>query len=82
MTDFPTAHSVIVFRRQAGENIFVTVFWPHDGIKNVGVYGDKHSRNFGDHKTRPRTAVDQAFSALLDDLETRRIARPTLPQGS
>lgn len=49
----------------------VTVFWQNDGITNVSVYWDTHSRNFIDLKTRLCPATDQAFSALLDDLGQR-----------
>lgn len=51
----------------------VTVFWQNDGITNVSVYWDTHSRNFIDLKTRLCPVTDQAFSALLDDLEQRGI---------
>ena len=56
----------------------VTVFWPNDGITNVSVYWDTHSRNFIDLKTRLMPAADQAFSALLDDLEERGMLDETL----
>ncbi len=56
----------------------VTVFWPSDGIKNVSVYWDTHSRNFRDLKTRLMPAADQAFSALLDDLHSRGLLDETL----
>lgn len=49
----------------------VTVFWQNDGLTNVSVYWDTHSRNFIDLKTRLCPVTDQAFSALLDDLEQR-----------
>ena len=49
----------------------VTVFWQNDGLTNVSVYWDTHSRNFIDLKTRLCPTTDQAFSALLDDLEQR-----------
>ena len=48
----------------------VTVFWPNDGIKNVSVYWDTHNRNFIDLEERLMPPADQAFSALLDDLES------------
>ncbi|MFO1093900.1 MAG: DUF1501 domain-containing protein [Planctomycetaceae bacterium] len=41
----------------------VTVFWPSDGIKNVSVYWDTHSRNFIDLKQRLMPVADQAFTA-------------------
>ncbi len=56
----------------------VTVFWPNDGITNVSVYWDTHSRNFIDLKTRLCPPADQAFSALLDDLEIRGMLDETL----
>ena len=40
----------------------VTVFWPNDGLTNVSVYWDTHSRNFIDLKTRLCPVTDQAFS--------------------
>ena len=53
----------------------VTVFWQNDGITNVSVYWDTHSRNFIDLKTRLCPVTDQAFTALLEDLEAARHAR-------
>ena len=44
----------------------VTVFWPNDGIKNVSVYWDTHSRNFNDLKDRLIPVADKAFSALRE----------------
>jgi uncharacterized protein (DUF1501 family) len=54
------------------------VFWPNDGIKNVSVYWDTHSRNFIDLKERLMPVADQAFSALLDDLHQRGLLDETL----
>jgi uncharacterized protein (DUF1501 family) len=56
----------------------VTVFWPNDGIKNVSVYWDTHSKNFIDLKSRLMPVTDQAFSALLDDLDERGLLDETL----
>jgi uncharacterized protein (DUF1501 family) len=56
----------------------VTVFWQNDGITNVSVYWDTHSRNFIDLKTRLCPVADQAFSALLEDLEQRGLLDETL----
>lgn len=56
----------------------VTVFWQNDGITNVSVYWDTHSRNFIDLKTRLMPPADQAFSALLDDLDARGMLDETL----
>jgi uncharacterized protein (DUF1501 family) len=56
----------------------VTVFWPSDGIKNVSVYWDTHSRNFRDLRERLMPPADQAFSALLDDLRGRGMLDETL----
>jgi uncharacterized protein (DUF1501 family) len=56
----------------------VTVFWPNDGIKNVSVYWDTHSRNFIDLKERLIPVADQAFSALLDDLRERGMLDETI----
>jgi uncharacterized protein (DUF1501 family) len=56
----------------------VTVFWPSDGIKNVSILWDTHSRNFVDLKERLMPQADQAFSALLDDLAERGLLEETL----
>jgi len=56
----------------------VTVFWPNDGITNVSVYWDTHRRNFIDLRTRLCPVTDQAFSALLDDLNDRGLLDETL----
>jgi uncharacterized protein (DUF1501 family) len=56
----------------------VTVFWQNDGITNVSVYWDTHNRNFIDLKTRLCPASDQAFSALLEDLNQRGMLDETL----
>jgi len=56
----------------------VTVFWPNDGITNVSVYWDTHNRNFIDLKERLCPVTDQAFSALLDDLQDRGMLDETL----
>jgi uncharacterized protein (DUF1501 family) len=71
--------SVLQARRliEAGVPL-VTVFWPNDGITNVSVYWDTHSRNFIDLKTRLCPVTDQAFSALLDDLADRGMLDDTL----
>jgi hypothetical protein len=71
--------SVLQARRlvEAGVPI-VTVFWPNDGITNVSVYWDTHNRNFIDLKERLCPVTDLAFSALLDDLETRGMLDKTL----
>ena len=56
----------------------VTVFWQNDGLTNVSVYWDTHNRNFVDLKTRLMPPADQAFAALLDDLEVRGLLDETL----
>ncbi len=56
----------------------VTVFWQNDGITNVSVYWDTHNRNFIDLKTRLCPVTDQAFTALLEDLESRGMLDETL----
>lgn len=56
----------------------VTVFWQNDGIKNVSVYWDTHARNFIDLKDRLMPPADQAFSALLDDLQDRGMLEDTV----
>jgi hypothetical protein len=56
----------------------VTVFWQNDGITNVSVYWDTHNRNFIDLKSRLCPVTDQAFAALLDDLESRGMLDETL----
>lgn len=71
--------SVLQARRLVEAGVpLVTVFWPNDGITNVSVYWDTHSRNFIDLKTRLCPVTDQAFSALLDDLEARGMLDETL----
>ena len=55
-----------------------TVFWQNDGITNVSVYWDTHNRNFIDLKERLMPPADQAFSALLDDLDARGLLDETL----
>jgi hypothetical protein len=75
----PHGQSVLQARRLVERGVpLVTVFWPNDGIKNVSVYWDTHSRNFKDLKERLMPAADQAFSALLDDLAERGMLDETL----
>ena len=75
----PHGQSVLQARRliEAGVPL-VTVFWPNEGIENVSVYWDTHSRNFIDLKTRLCPTTDLAFSALLDDLRERGMLDDTL----
>jgi uncharacterized protein (DUF1501 family) len=56
----------------------ITVFWQNDGLTNVSVYWDTHNRNFIDLRERLCPATDQAFSALLEDLEQRGLLDETL----
>jgi hypothetical protein len=71
--------SVLQARRLVEAGVpLVTVFWPNDGITNVSVYWDTHSRNFIDLKTRLCPVTDRAFSALLDDLAARGLLDETL----
>jgi uncharacterized protein (DUF1501 family) len=56
----------------------VTVFWQNDGLTNVSVYWDTHNRNFIDLKTRLCPVTDQAFTALLEDLQQRGMLDETL----
>ena len=71
--------SVLQARRLVERGVpLVTVFWPNDGIKNVSVYWDTHSRNFIDLKERLIPVADQAFSALLDDLRDRGMLDETI----
>jgi uncharacterized protein (DUF1501 family) len=75
----PHGQSVLQARRLVERGVpFVTIFWPNDGIKNVSVYWDTHSRNFIDHRERLMPPADQAFSALLDDLQDRGLLEETL----
>ncbi|HJS08304.1 MAG TPA: DUF1501 domain-containing protein [Pirellulales bacterium] len=75
----PHGQSVLQARRLVERGVpLVTVFWPNDGIKNVSVYWDTHSRNFVDLKQRLIPVADQAFSALLDDLRDRGMLDETL----
>lgn len=75
----PHGQSVLQARRLIERDVpLVTVYWPNDGIKNVSVYWDTHSRNFIDLKDRLMPVTDRAFSALLDDLEDRGMLDDTL----
>ncbi len=75
----PHGQSVLQARRLVERGVpLVTVFWPSDGIKNVSVYWDTHSRNFIDLKDRLMPPADQAFSVLLDDLAERGMLDETL----
>lgn len=75
----PHGQSVLQARRLIERGVpLVTVFWPNDGIKNVSVYWDTHSRNFVDLKERLMPVADRAFSALLDDLSQRSLLDETL----
>ena len=75
----PHGQSVLQARRLIERGVpLVTVFWPNDGIKNVSVYWDTHSRNFIDLKDRLMPVADRAFSALLDDLKDRGLFDETL----
>lgn len=75
----PHGQSVLQARRLVERGVpLVTVFWPNEGIKNVSVYWDTHSRNFIDHRDRLMPPADQAFSTLLDDLKERGMLDDTL----
>jgi hypothetical protein len=75
----PHGQSVLQARRLVEQGVpLVTVFWPSEGIKNVSVYWDTHSRNFVDLRERLMPPADQAFSALLDDLADRGLLDETL----
>ena len=57
----PHGQSVLQARRLVERGVpLVTVFWPNDGIKNVSVYWDTHSRNFIDLKDRLMPVADRA----------------------
>jgi len=75
----PHGQSVLQARRLIERGVsLVTVFWPNDGIKNVSVYWDTHSRNFIDLRERLMPVADRAFSTLLDDLSERGLLDETL----
>jgi hypothetical protein len=75
----PHGQSVLQARRLVERGVpLVTVMWPKDGIKNVSIYWDTHSRNFIDQRERLQPGTDQAFSALLDDLGERGLLEETL----
>jgi hypothetical protein len=75
----PHGQSVLQARRLVEAGVpLVTVFWPNDGLTNVSVYWDTHNRNFLDLKERLCPVADQAFSALLEDLEQRGLLGETL----
>lgn len=75
----PHGQSVLQARRLVERGVpLVTVFWPNDGIKNVSVYWDTHSKEFIDHRERLMPPADLAFSTLLDDLSDRGLLDETL----
>ncbi len=75
----PHGQSVLQARRLVERGVpLVCVFWPNDGVKNVSVYWDTHSKNFIDLKQRLMPVADRAFSALLDDLRSRGLLDETL----
>ena len=75
----PHGQSVLQARRLVERGVpLVTVFWPNDGVKNVSVYWDTHSKNFIDLRERLMPPADQTFSALLDDLAERGLLDETL----
>lgn len=75
----PHGQAVLQARRMVEAGVpLATVFWQNDGLTNVSVYWDTHNRNFVDLKTRLMPASDQAFSALLDDLDARGLLDETL----
>lgn len=75
----PHGQSVLQARRLVERGVpLVTIFWPNDGIKNVSVYWDTHSRNFIDLRDRLMPPADRAFSAFLDDLSERGLLDETL----
>ena len=75
----PHGQSVLQARRLVEAGVpLVTVFWPNEGITDVSVYWDTHSRNFVDLKTRLCPVADLAFAALLDDLRDRGMLDDTL----
>jgi len=75
----PHGQAVLQARRLVEAGVpLVTVFWQNDGLTNVSVYWDTHNRNFIDLKTRLMPPSDQAFSALLDDLDARGLLDETL----
>ena len=75
----PHGQTVLQARRLVEAGVpLVTVFWPNDGLTNVSVYWDTHNRNFIDLKTRLMPPADQAFAALLDDLDARGLLDETL----
>ena len=75
----PHGQAVLQARRLVEAGVpLVTVFWQNDGMTNVSVYWDTHNRNFIDLKTRLMPASDQAFTALLDDLDARGLLDETL----
>jgi hypothetical protein len=75
----PHGQSVLLARRLVERGVpLVCAFWPNDGIKNVSVYWDTHSRNFIDLKDRLMPVADKALSTLLDDLKNRGLLDETL----
>lgn len=75
----PHGQAVLQARRLVEAGVpLVTVFWQNDGLTNVSVYWDTHNRNFVDLKTRLMPPADQAFDALLEDLDARGMLDETL----
>jgi hypothetical protein len=75
----PHGQAVLQARRLVEVGVpLVTVFWQNDGLTNVSVYWDTHNRNFIDLRDRLMPASDQAFAALLDDLDVRGLLDSTL----
>lgn len=71
--------SVLQARRliEAGVPL-VTVYWQNAGTSIMDVYWDTHYQNFVGLKNRLCPITDQAFSALLEDLEQRGLLDETL----
>ncbi len=75
----PHGQSVLQARRLIERGVpLVTIFWPNDGIKNVSVYWDTHSRNFIDLRDRLMPPADRALSTFLDDLSECGLLDETL----
>jgi len=75
----PHGQSVLQARRLVERGVpLVTVFWPNDGIKNVSVYWDTHSRDFVDLRDRLMPVADRALPALVEDMRDPNVLAATL----
>ncbi len=76
-------------RQLRGQNLLLARRLVEAGVPFVNVYDyrqqgqnwDSHSNNFAEHKSRLIPPADQAFAALVEDLESRGLLESTLVIG-